>query len=194
MTGRRGGGRVAATVAAVLAAMALTACGGDEDAGAGAPTGTAPSTIATTTALGTTTPRTATVSVFMPLGDTGLDCDDVRAAPRTVPAPAVLRGAITALVEGPTAAERAQGFGGWFSASTAGALRSVRIRDGVAHVDLADLREIIPNASTSCGSALLLAQLDRTATQFDGVDRAVYSFDGDVVAFYEWLQREAPPG
>jgi len=50
----------------------------------------------------------------------------------------------------------------------------------------------IPNASTSCGSALLLTQLDRTATQFPTVKRTVYSFEGSRHAFYEWLQREAP--
>jgi hypothetical protein len=52
---------------------------------------------------------------------------------------------------------------------------------------------VIPNASSSCGSALLLSQLDRTARQFRSVRRAVYSFDGSSSAFYEWLQR-SPPG
>jgi hypothetical protein len=62
----------------------------------------------------------------------------------------------------------------------------------VAYVDFEDFRRVIPNASASCGSALLLAQLDRTVTQFPTVDRAVYSFEGDADAFYEWLQRSAP--
>jgi hypothetical protein len=51
---------------------------------------------------------------------------------------------------------------------------------------------VIPNASSSCGSAILLAQLDATATQFPTVDRAVYSIDGDTRAFYEWLQLVPP--
>ena len=45
---------------------------------------------------------------------------------------------------------------------------------------------------TSCGSAMLLAQLDRTATRFPTVTRAVYSFDGSRRAFYEWLQMTTP--
>ena len=187
MNGGRVAARVVAAVAAVLVTLAITSCGGD-DAGPGASTDAPPATTATTA------PATAAVSIFMPRGDPGPDCDDVRAVRRTVPAPAVLRGAIAALLEGPTSAERQQGYGGWFSAATAGSLLSVRIREGVAYIDLADLRTVIPNASTSCGSALLLAQLDRSATQFGTVRRAVYSFDGDVAAFYEWLQREAPPG
>jgi hypothetical protein len=192
MTGRRAAARVVAAVAAVLLALALAACSDDD--GSGASTAAPPATTATTTFPTTTAPATTAVSVFMPRGDPGPDCDDVRAVPRTVPAPAVLHGAIAALLEGPTAAERQQGYGGWFGPGTAGSLRSARIREGIAYIDLADLRNAIPNASTSCGSALLLAQLDGTATQFGTVRRAVYSFDGDVAAFYEWLQREAPPG
>lgn len=53
-------------------------------------------------------------------------------------------------------------------------------------------QRIVPNASTSCGSALLLAQMNRTARQFPAVRRAIYSFDGDVGALYEWLQLSPP--
>jgi predicted secreted protein len=113
---------------------------------------------------------------------------------RVVSAPAVLTGAIRSLLAGPTAAERRLGYGGWFSRSTAGMLRSARISGGVAYLDFRNFSRLIPNASTSCGSTLLLAQLDRTATQFATVDRAVYSFDGSSSSFYEWLQREPPSG
>jgi len=71
-------------------------------------------------------------------------------------------------------------------------LRSVRITKGVAYVDLRNFSRVIPNASSSCGSALLLAQLDRTAKQFPNVRRSVYSFNGSARAFYEWLQRSPP--
>jgi len=39
---------------------------------------------------------------------------------------------------------------------------------------------------------LALAQLNTTARQFSSVRRAVYSFEGDRHAFYEWLQRGSP--
>jgi hypothetical protein len=104
----------------------------------------------------------------------------------------VLHGALTALLAGPTSEERAQGLESWFSAETADALRSVALSGGVARVDLRDLRDLIPGASSSCGSAVLLGQLDATVTQFPGVTRAVYSLDGDVDAFYEWLQLDPP--
>ena len=134
----------------------------------------------------------AVVSMFVPRGDPGPACTRVFPLRRAVERPAVLAGAMRALLAGPTARERNAGYSGWFSAKTAGKLRSVSIRRRVAYVDFADFSRLIPNASSSCGSALLLAQLDRTATQFPTVERAVYSFNGSRRAFYEWLQRGAP--
>lgn len=131
------------------------------------------------------------VSIYVPRG-TGGNCARVVPLKRLVASPALLRGALQALLTGPSKAERARGFGGWFSTKTAGHLRSVRITHGVAFVDFHTFARDIPNASSSCGSALLLAQLDRTAKQFPTVTRTVYSFEGSRRAFYEWLQREAP--
>lgn len=134
---------------------------------------------------------TVRVKVFFPRGDPGLSCKRVFPVVRVVAKPA-LREAMAALLRGPTKAERANGYGGWFSSKTAGKLKSARIQAGVALVDFRDLRKIIPNASSSCGSALLLAQLDRTAKQFAAVKRTIYSFNGSRSAFYEWLQRSPP--
>jgi hypothetical protein len=136
--------------------------------------------------------RVVHVHVYMPRGAVGPTCSRVLPLPRTVRAPAVLSGAMRALVRGPTRAERSRGYGGWFSAKTAGTFRSARVENGVAYVDFVNFSRRIPNASSSCGSALLLAQLDRTAKQLPGVRRTVYSFDGSARAFYEWLQRSPP--
>ncbi len=138
-------------------------------------------------------PAAVDVSVFF--GTPGsVECDDVEAVTRKVEPPAVLAGAMTQLLEGPTAAETAAGHTSWFSPATAGMLNWVTLDAGTARVDFRDFSGIIPGASSSCGSASLLAGLDATATQFATVDGAVYSFDGDVDAFYNWLQRDAPPG
>ena len=130
--------------------------------------------------------------VFAPRGGPGPSCTRVYPLRRTVPTPAVLAGAMRALLAGPTPAERRAGYGGWFSARTADRLRSVRINRAVAYVDFRDFSRLIPNASSSCGSAMLLAQLDRTAKQFASVKSTVYSFNGSRRAFYEWLQRPEP--
>jgi Sporulation and spore germination len=135
--------------------------------------------------------KTHVVSIYAPRGASN-DCARVLPLKRTVATPTLLKGAMQALLAGPTKAERARGYGGWFSAKTAGHLRSVQIVHGVALIDFRTFARDIPNASTSCGSALLAAQLDRTARQFPTVKRTVYSFNGSRHAFYEWLQREAP--
>lgn len=132
------------------------------------------------------------VKVFAPRGGPGPSCARVYPLRRTVSSPAVLSGAMRALLAGPSAVERKAGYGGWFSTRTAGTLRSVQLSRAVAYVDFRDFSRLIPNASSSCGSAMLLAQLNRTATQFPTIRRAVYSFDGSRRAFYEWLQRAEP--
>ena len=71
-------------------------------------------------------------------------------------------------------------------------LRSVTVEQGTADVDFADLRQLIPNASTSCGSAGLLAQLDRTLLQLPDVERAHHRIEGSDTDVYEWLQMVVP--
>lgn len=136
--------------------------------------------------------RTIVIHVFAPRGDPGPRCARVLPLVRTVQAPALLTGAMRALLSGPTAAERSRGYGGWFSSKTAGTLRSARVANRIAYINFRNFSRVIPSASSSCGSALLLAQLDHTAKQFPTVRRTVYSFDGSVRTFYEWLQRSPP--
>ncbi|MEU0510474.1 MULTISPECIES: Gmad2 immunoglobulin-like domain-containing protein [unclassified Amycolatopsis] len=121
--------------------------------------------------------------------------DPARVVPveRTVPrSEQVATAALGQLLAGPTAAERAAGYHSFFSSATADALISVRVANGVARADFKDFSRIIPNASSSYGSAALLAELDATLKQFPTVKSTVYSFEGDVAAFYEWLQLTPP--
>jgi spore germination protein GerM len=134
----------------------------------------------------TTSARQAVVVVHL-LPEGTADCATTE--PVTVPATeASLAGALEALVRG----DEVVGYRSMFTPGTAGSLRSVTVQDGVAYVDLDDVSTVIPDASASCGSAALLAQLDRTVEGFDGVESAVYSFEGSRSAFYEWLQLAAP--
>jgi hypothetical protein len=110
-----------------------------------------------------------------------------REVPKTT---GVLRASVDQLLRGPTLDERrVEGLTSWFSDATAGLLHSVDLdRDGRAVVDFADLRPVIPNASTSAGSALLLAQLDATVFQHPSVMSVEYRIDGSCSTFFEWLQ------
>ena len=134
-----------------------------------------------------------TIEVYCSNELLGDPCGEVFPVARQVPADTPVVEAVAALLAGPTPDEQADGYGGWFSADTEGLLRSVGVTDGTVRVDFADLRPVIPNASTSCGSAALLAQLDRTLLPFSEIDATIYSINGSPEMFDEWLQYEAPP-
>ena len=173
--------RLVLTATAMLG-LVLAACGDDDET-------TAADTATTET---TSTESPVTFDVYLLPAEIGDDCSAVISSEREARVDGEVGDALAQLLAGPTAEEQAQGLDSWFSKETEGMLNSVVIEDGVAEVDFADFSGIIPNASTSCGSASLLAQLDNTVLQFPEVDEVVYSFDDDRAAFYEWLQL-APP-
>lgn len=77
----------------------------------------------------------------------------------------------------------------WFSSATANALRSLSLDStGHAIVDFVDLRAIIPNASSSAGSAQLLDELNATMFSVDVVRSVEYRMEGSCERFWEWLQ------
>lgn len=112
------------------------------------------------------------------------------AVARQVPeTPQLLRAALEAQLQGPTAEERAEGLSSFFSAETAGMLNRVTIDEaGRAVVDFRDLRPVIPNASTSAGSQMMLGELNATVFQFPSVRSVEYRIDGNCEVFWEWLQ------
>jgi spore germination protein GerM len=207
------------TIFAVGLALVMAACGqgvtDSEDLGAGATTSTPPMTVASTTtttsgtvATTTTAPPMATTTTTAPPSQDVVEvlaylldpepdpedflCDAVEPVTRLVEPPELLSGALKALLAGPTVEELGAGYGSWFSEETGWSVESVTITDGVAYIDFSEDSPLIPNASTSCGAMGLWAQLDSTAMQFPAVDEVVYSFGGDIAAFYHWLQADVP--
>ncbi len=166
--------------------LGVTGCGDDDD-GSSAPTEeTTPDESSSSEASG------ESLELFLLPTEVGDDCSVVTSVEREAPDGTDVEAALALLLAGPTSEDEASGLSSWFSSETEGMLNGVTVEDGVAQVDFADFSGIIPNASSSCGSTSLLAQLDNTVLQFPDVDDAVYSFDGDRDAFYEWLQRSAP--
>lgn len=127
-------------------------------------------------------------------GSGGNDCGAVRPVPRTVDGrfQPPIYATLAALLKGPTVAEQAQGYFSWFSQATEQSLVYAYIRNGTAYVNFQDFRSLIPNASSSCGSAQLLAELDTTLRQFPGVERTLYAINSEPRTFYEWLQFSCP--
>ncbi len=97
--------------------------------------------------------------------------------------------ALTWLLQGPTPEERDAGLTSWFSSATVGALRSATVdADGHAVVDFRDLPALIPSASSSTGSTMLLLELDRTVFGVPGVRSVEYRLGGSCERFWNWLQ------
>lgn len=109
-------------------------------------------------------------------------------AVRVDSSPAVaLRTALQRTLRGPSNPQPGQH--SWFSAATANALRSVSVDTaGHATVDFEDLRLLIPNASSSAGSAILLEELNTTVFSVGGIRSIDYSIEGSCEKFWEWLQ------
>jgi spore germination protein GerM len=117
------------------------------------------------------------------------DCTKVYPVNRRITkTPVVAKAALTELFAGPTATEKAEGYSSFFSSATKGILKSVKVEEGTAYVNLTDIRQIIPNASTSCGSAQFLAEMGSTLKQFPTVKKVIFAINGQPQAFYDWIQ------
>ena len=149
--------------ALVSSVLLLAACGDDGGDGATTTTTTAvPSTSAapgSSTTLGTVPANAVAASVFF--GRDGL----VATAGRVVEAPAVARGALTALLDGPTAFEEGLGMSSAIPEGTR--LLDIEVADGVATVDLSG--EFLDDLGDD--TELRVAEVVFTLTQFPTVDR-----------------------
>lgn len=193
-----------AVIACLAAALTLSACtpsGDDPTTAPVSPTSSNPATaVEATTADPTDETTTPTVAdpgesqVRLYLLDSGAiegggECDSVVAVDRPIEAPfPALERVLRELLSGVTSSEEADGHGSWFTDATTDDLLGTAKVGSTLYVNLADFSADIPNASTSCGSAGLLAQLDTTLMEFTGAESVCYAFDGSQDAFWEWLQ------
>ena len=136
------------------------------------PTTTAPAPAASTTSPTTTTSAPALVDVKVYF----LRGERLAIVHRQVPGPAVLRGALTELLAGPTAAELADGLITVIPAGTT--LLDLDLAGGLATVDLNSAYE---SGGGSLSMMARLAQVVFTATQFDNSDRVSFRLDGEPI-------------
>jgi hypothetical protein len=137
-------------------------------------------------------PATVEVEVYFTNDTLGDPCTDVFGVTRTIDRDDILTGTLNALLAGPTPTEIDDGYGGWFGPTTADALLDATVDDdGTVHVTFTDLRELIPNASTSCGSTALLAMLDTTLLALDDITTTRYAI-ATTDTFTSWLRGPEP--
>ncbi len=147
----------------------------------------------TTSTLAATPTESETMqTVQVAFATSGGDCAEVTLFERQVAASLdPVEAAFRDLVAGPTGEEAARGADAIvFSIETSETVQSVTLDNGLLLVDFSDFRELIANASTSCGSMSLLSQLNTTAFQFEEVERVRYLIEGSCDVFSNWLQRE----
>ncbi|MEK7580406.1 MAG: GerMN domain-containing protein [Patescibacteria group bacterium] len=96
--------------------------------------------------------------------------------------------ALKELFKGPTEQEKEQGYVSWFSPQTEFILKNLKIKNNTVYVDLIDIRPIIPNASSSCGSAEFLSEIENTLKQFPEIEKIIFAINEKPSDFYEWIQ------
>jgi hypothetical protein len=107
-----------------------------------------------------------------------------RSLPVTTEATSVL--ALKELFAGPTEAESATGYVSPSSEATRDALRDIKVEGRTAYVDLADVRGLI---LTPTDREAFLVEVEETLKAALPVDWVVYSFEGDRLAFCQWIER-----
>ncbi len=121
--------------------------------------------------------------------DPEISCDKVFEVVREVQkTPTIAHTTLMQLFNGPTKEEKNDGYQSFFSILTKDILKSIKIANNTAYVDLTDIRTLIPNASSSCGSAQLLGQIDQTLGQFPSIEKVIIAINGDPQTFYDWIQ------
>ena len=122
------------------------------------------------------------------------DCTAVFSVERTVPKTrGVATAALRELFGGPTPSEQEAGYRSFFSATTAGLLKSVQVQGNTAYVNLNNLRTMLSSATSSCGAAEFQSQVSHTLFQFPTIKRVVYAIDGEPRTFYEWMNESCGP-
>jgi hypothetical protein len=81
-----------------------------------------------------------------------------------------------------------EGYVPTFSTATRSILKSVKIEEDTAYVNLVDVRPMLTSVSSSCGSSAFFAEVENTLRGVSPVTRVIFAIDGEPAAFYEWVQ------
>lgn len=103
-----------------------------------------------------------------------------------------LKDVLAQLFTGPTDLEKNQGYTSWFSSKTKNILKDVTIKDGTAYLNFIDIRQLIPNVSSSCGYSQFNSCIQQTVSATSGINKVIYSIDGNTKTFYDWVQQTSP--
>ena len=179
----------------LIASFAFLACTGNGQnralpgtSGPANPASTAPPTAAATSPASCAAPTPeqgrpgldTTVKVFLFCkSNGGVMPVELQSADRVVPDDgAPLRAALTQLLLGVTPSEDEAGLASAFSSSTAGGLRGVTVKSGIARLDLTAGFESTTNFSTTNLAGVVLSQIEMTVFQFPDIQGIEFAIEG----------------
>ncbi|HBB03143.1 MAG: Spore germination protein-like protein Gmad2 [Candidatus Peregrinibacteria bacterium GW2011_GWF2_38_29] len=117
------------------------------------------------------------------------DCGAVFATERNMPKNKNLTEiALKELFKGPLTGEKSLGYSSPFSSETSNILQGIKIENKTAYINLIDIRKLMPNVTTSCGSAQFMSEIEKTVKYNTGVENIVIAIDKNPKTFYEWMQ------
>jgi hypothetical protein len=109
--------------------------------------------------------------------------------PELPPHARLMAAALSNLLQGPDALERAEGIHSFFSSETAQVAFELAWSGDTLTVDFADFSTLIPGASSSAGSEQLLWELNGTVFGLPAVAAVEYRKEGSCERFWNWLGR-----
>ena len=209
MTGNRTGARVVTGGMVLIASFGLVACTGDAQNRASPgtsapanPASTAPTTTVATLPASCAAPTPeqgrpgldATVKVFLFCkSNGGVMPVELHSSERVVPDDgAPLRAALTQLLLGVTPAEDEAGLASAFSSFTAGGLRGVTVKSGIARLDLTAGFESTTNFSASNLAGVVFSQIEAAVFQFLDVQGIEFAIEGQ--RWCGWEVGDCGPG
>lgn len=136
------------------------------------------------------------VSIFYPnlkMSSKANDCSKVfTVARKSKSVTPQLKEILAQLFAGPTELEIDQGYTSWFSSKTKNILKDVTVKDDTAYLNFSDLKQVLPNVSSSCGYAQFNSSIKQTISASLGINKVVYSINGSTKTFYDWVQQTPP--
>jgi spore germination protein GerM len=93
------------------------------------------------------------------------------------------------LFMGPSKKEKKLGYSSYFSKKTSNILKHIYLdkENFTAYINLKDIRSILPDITSSCGSTEFISQITETLKQFPNIDRIIFAINGNAKLFYQWI-------
>ncbi len=114
-------------------------------------------------------------------------CNNLYPTYRTInPTEKTVQNIVSIVTQGTTTQEKRQGYTSLYSHETQSIVKSISQNEDTVYIDLFDVREIFPK-DTDCLREGILQPIQKTLQANLGINKVIFSIDGDSKAFYNWI-------